>query len=464
MAINDLSKVFGIPSPTGTLDLTPRFQTSPATGTLGLEQPSTLQRAGSRISNNLARMGGYDPMQLSNAEQRKQARLAGLEELSYRLSQTAAKLSGDPARMQIAQQQEAQRIEAKQDQFKKRQIVEGPNGLKYYVNPDGSYERVFPGLEKTPSATDSTESERTRSRYLTLSEKPNLNQTEKLELRTLESQIFGVDLVPFFDNDRVQQATYTSAQIAKNPEIITEMEKQGLFSVGAKSAFATTGAKNPVNDMAENWLSQKSQLNAINDLAKLNYENRDSFTLAGGLANLVNTGIYQLESAERLSNLNKFADLNPEEYAKYNSRIDSLLDDKYRGILDKISQDRAVAKSIFLKLAYSTAKEIDPSGRLSDNDVKIAMDIIGQLGSNWKANIAVLENLAKTSNDNYLNRYQNQYGNLKTEEDINKAAKFGNLPQFLGGIDWRADGIQTPPPSAGIKPDIQAILNELGVN
>jgi hypothetical protein len=109
MAVNDLSKVFGIPSPTGTLDLTPQFQTSPATGTLGLEQPSTLKRAGSRISNNLARMGGYDPMQLSNAEERKRARLAGLQELSYRLSQTAAKLSGDPARMQIAQQQEAAR-------------------------------------------------------------------------------------------------------------------------------------------------------------------------------------------------------------------------------------------------------------------------------------------------------------------------------------------------------------------
>src|SRR6056300_554799 len=113
MAVNDLSKTFGIPSPTETLDLTPQFQTSPETGTLGLEQPSTLTRVGSRLSNNLIRMGGYDPMQLSNAEERRQARMAGLQELSYRLSQTAAKLSGDPARMQIAQQQEAQRIAAR---------------------------------------------------------------------------------------------------------------------------------------------------------------------------------------------------------------------------------------------------------------------------------------------------------------------------------------------------------------
>ena len=141
MAVNDLSKVFGIPSPTGTLDLTPQFQTSPATGTLGLEQPSTLQRAGSRISNNLARMGGYDPMQLSNAEQRKQARLAGLQELSYRLSQASAKLSGDPARMQIAQQQEAQRIEARQP--KELSLTAGRKDAEYFKTLTPEQQRQF---------------------------------------------------------------------------------------------------------------------------------------------------------------------------------------------------------------------------------------------------------------------------------------------------------------------------------
>lgn len=375
--------------------------------------------------------------------------------------------------MALEQMQEGKKKQEERSKLLKQFAQDPANQQKmpwlgdvYTLLGDKAADTIADNIVKSysPISDDSTESERTRSRYLTLSQKPNLNQTEKLELRALETNIFGNNLVPFFNSDGLQEKTYTSAQIAKNPEIITDMEKQGLFSVGAKSAFATRGVKNPTDDMAENWLTQKSQLNAINDLAKLNYENRDSFTLAGGLANLVNTGVYQLESAERLSNLNKFADLNPEEYAKYNSRIDSLLDSKYGNILDKISQDRAVAKSIFLKLAYSTAKEIDPSGRLSDNDVKIAMDIIGQLGANWKANIAVLENLAKTSSKNYLDRYQVQYGNLKTEEDINKAAKFGNLPQFLGGIDWRAGGIQTPPPISGIDPEIQAILNDLDID
>jgi len=378
--------------------------------------------------------------------------------------------------MALEQMQEGKKKKEERNRLLKQFAQDPANKQKmpwledvYTLLGDKAADTIADNIVKSysPISDDSTESERTRSRYLALSQKPNLNQTEKLELRTLETDIFGNDLVPFFDKNRIQRATYTSAQIGKNPEIITQMEEQGLFSVGAKSAFATAGAANPVDDMAENWLTSKSQLNAINDLARLNYENRDSFTLAGSLADLVNTGVYQLESARRLGNLNKFADLNPEEYAKYNSRIDSLLNDKYGNILNKISEDRAVAKSIFLKLAYSTAKEIDPSGRLSDNDVKIAMDIIGQLGANWKANIAVLENLAKTSKSNYIDRYNMQYNNLKKEADITKAKQYADLPQFLGGIDWRNEGVIAPASLQGsqlrIDPEIDKLLKNQGI-
>jgi len=132
--------------------------------------------------------------------------------------------------------------------------------------------------------------------------------------------------------------------------------------------------------------------------------------------------------------------------------------------LDQISQDRAVAKSIFLKLAYAIAKDIDPSGRLSDNDVKIAMGIIGNIGADWKSNLATLENLSKTSTRDYLNRYEIQYDNLKKEDDVVKAAKYGQLPKFLGGIDWRSGTTQSAQTSLGISPEIDAMLKELGVN
>ena len=152
--------------------------------------------------------------------------------------------------------------------------------------------------------------------------------------------------------------------------------------------------------MGDDFLQAQSQLNTYNDLASIIDENRDAFTVLGSIGNLINSARYEIQSAERLINLNNFQNNNPAEYSKLTASLEEGETDtgiSYSDILDKLSQDRAVAKSIFLKLAYGTAKEIDPSGRLSDNDVKIAMDILSNLGPNVDANLAVLENLAKTT-------------------------------------------------------------------
>jgi hypothetical protein len=152
-----------------------------------------------------------------------------------------------------------------------------------------------------------------------------------------------------------------------------------------------------------------------------------------------------------LANLDKLQ-TNKKEFTE----LDNMLDSKYGDILDKISQDRAVAKSIFLRLAYGTAKEIDPSGRLSDNDVKIAMDIIGSLGPNWKANLSTLESLASTTTREYSDKYKIRM-NRVGDENLEEANKYETIPQFLGGRDWRQSmptvGTQTPP-------NIQSILDK----
>lgn len=512
MAIEDITKAYGL------------VPTTSSTGTLGLKAPSPAARIGSRISSNLIKMGGYDPMALPYS-QRSQARSAGLKELADRLYGIGATFSGDPARMALYQEmQKAKQPKAgttslerfgvydakgnvvgsiaKSDAISVTKIEQNPNlylgplaapsvgtaqsSSRFSIidkktnQPIGSvlqsdFARIAeiekdPNLQIAPftgidaSGVQPTEFERLQSRYLDLSSKQNLTETQKLELRTLESKLFGTDLIPFFNEDGLQVTTITQAELAKDPDIINRLEEEGLFSVGAKSAFATKGVKSPLSDMAENYLDEKSQLNAINDLATIIYSDRDAFTLAGSLAGLVNTGRYQLESAARLAKLNDFAQLNPTEYAKYNERIDGLLDNQYGKILDQISQDRAVAKSIFLKLAYAIAKDIDPSGRLSDNDVKIAMSIIGELGADWKSNLSTLENLSKTSTRDYLDRYEIQYDNLKKEDDIAKAAKYGQLPKFLGGIDWRSGTTQTTQTSSGISPEIDAMLKELGID
>jgi hypothetical protein len=91
MAIEDITKAYGL------------VPTTPSTGTLGLEAPSPAARFGSKISGNLIKMGGYDPMALPYS-QRNKARNEGLRALAERLYGISAKLSGDPAKMALYQE------------------------------------------------------------------------------------------------------------------------------------------------------------------------------------------------------------------------------------------------------------------------------------------------------------------------------------------------------------------------
>ena len=420
--------------------------------------------------------------------------MQGLRQLADVLNIETARISGDPQRLQLAlgesqsrKLQEADNLinaeidklnipetqktllkaldtKSKADYIlggEKRKIIKGADGFQYYADTG---ERVLPNVVATPGE-DSTGFERNKSRYLALSSKQNLSEPEKIEKNILELELLGKDLIPFFNKEGQQVATLRQSEIGLNPNILTEMANKGLYTVGSRPGFAPKGVSSPLESMQQNYLDTTSQLDTINDLATIIYENKDAFTLAGGIADLVNTGIYQVESAARALDLDKFAQTNPQEYNKYQDRLNNLLDTKYGQILDKISADRGVAKSIFLKLAYSTAKEIDPSGRLSDNDVRIAMDIIGQLGANWKKNLSVVENLSKTRERQYLKRYELDFGNLTVDADKDLAGQYGDIPKFLGGIDWnsgQALGTQTTNNQSPF--DTDAILKDLGIN
>ena len=102
--------------------------------------------------------------------------------------------------------------------------------------------------------------------------------------------------------------------------------------------------------MGDDFLQAQSQLNTYNDLASIIDENRDAFTVAGSIGNLINSARYEIQSAERLINLNNFQNNNPAEYSKLTASLEEGETDtgiSYSDILDKLSQDRAVAKSIF---------------------------------------------------------------------------------------------------------------------
>lgn len=439
---------------------------------------------GQGIGRGLTKIGGYDPMQQVSPEEAARRRQEGLSALQRSLGRSSAILSGDPRRIALAEEQ-TQRAEQERarrqfvlenpqyaDMIKlqelgldprlaagtsvERKIIKGADGYNYYVNPDGSFERVLPGIQIPEDKSGDTEFERNQAAYNNLMNIP-VEGRSKEDLRNialLEKKLFGTPrVISFFDSEGnvVPEESITSIDLSLNPNILKEKADMGLSTVGQSPSITPKGAKSVMTLVRDDYLGAKSQIDTINDLASIIEQNKDAFTLAGGLANFVNSAKYQVQSAERLGNLAKLQQ-NEKEFTE----LDNLLDSKYGDVLDKISQNRAVAKSIFLRLAYGTAKEIDPSGRLSDNDVKIAMDIIGNLGPNWKANLSTLESLANRTQREYADKYKIRI-NRVVDEDLQEANKYENIPQFLGGRDWRQSmptiGTQTPP-------NIQSLLNK----
>ena len=334
-----------------------------------------------------------------------------LSQLASALNIATARLSGDPQRMQMALGlQESRKLQEQDRQWNDWIDLnvkdQGKAKLLRLLGREAGIKSIL------GSDANETEFDRARKEYLNLVNIPLEGRTaiQNRDIAILENKLFGAPrVIPFFSAEGENVESITSRDLAMNPNILKQKQDEGLFTVGQSPAVGVKGAKSPINLIRENYLETKGQVDTINDLANIIHENKDTFSLAGSIANLVNDARYQVKSADRLANLDKFRVGNPQEYKE----LETFLDKEYGENLDKISQDRAVAKSIFLRLAYGTAKEIDPSGRLSDNDVKIAMDIIGQLGANWKSNLATLENLTNQSTRSYNDAY-----NTKTFYDL----------------------------------------------
>jgi len=66
------------------------------------------KKIGQGYQRGLTEMGGYDPMQQVSPEEAERRRQEGMQSLQRSLGRATAILSGDPRRMQLAEQQEAQ--------------------------------------------------------------------------------------------------------------------------------------------------------------------------------------------------------------------------------------------------------------------------------------------------------------------------------------------------------------------
>jgi hypothetical protein len=105
-----------------------------------------LKSFGQRLGSGLTQVGGYDPMQQVSPEEAARRRLEGLSALQRGLGKSAAILSGDPRRIQLAEQQAQQ---AEQDKALREFVAQNPQYAQMYklFGPKGVQSKYISQLE-----------------------------------------------------------------------------------------------------------------------------------------------------------------------------------------------------------------------------------------------------------------------------------------------------------------------------
>ncbi len=303
---------------------------------------------------------------------------------------------------------------------KERRIVKGADGRNYY---EDTREMVLPNV---PISETSTEGERARTRLLELNSKPELTDSERSEIPMLKTIVYGEkEIIPFFnESGNVLNRVITNWDLSDDPNLTKKLSEQGYVTAGQKPSTIFSAQTNVGNEIGEKWENSTNTLNLINDLSKVLEEGRSSPSIAGALADVINTAGYQIKGFKDIS---IYQQEFPEEYDK---RV-QYMRDEHGSVLDKISADRGVTESIVMQLAYSLAKQNDPGGRLSDRDVDSAITIIGGSGANVDKRLATLKNLSGSivrKHETYLDRIGRQYNNNQTIKD--SVENFRDLPVF----------------------------------
>jgi hypothetical protein len=324
-------------------------------------------------------------------------------------------------------EQEARQLKA-QKELQRRDIYNNaPQNIQMMM--DYANANVSPAIINSlanASKDNRTEEERARDRLMQLNNNPKKSAQENYESDLLKTKLYGKkEIIPFFDaNGNPNTEVFTNWDLMDNPKLGEKLIKEGFVTVGSNPSGSFNAPTNANDEISQKWQDTRNTLNLVNDLAVVLDKGRDSPTLAGAIADLVNTGIYQVKSANKLLS---FQENYPKEYAEKVNYIQN----KHGNVLNKISSDRGIATSTVMRLAYSLAKQQDPGGRLSDKDVDAAIEMIGGSGANVDKRLSVLgalHNSLSGQHETYLETQRRKYpGNKSIQGTI---SRFTDLPTF----------------------------------
>ena len=382
---------------------------------------------GQGIGRGLTKIGGYDPMQQVSSEEAARRRQEGLAALQRSLGKSAAILSGDPQRLALAEEQMQQ---AKQDRLLRelgqdpryaeqikllragldprlaagtsveRKIIKGADGYNYYVNPDGSFERVLPGIQIPEDKSGDTEFERNIAELTRLKNIPTnqLTETDKRNIKIYENKLLKTTAPKIYqvvgpNNERAGLATY---------EEFTQGQATGIYPKGSTIVNIPTGTEAPEapkpevfsvenKPFADKWQAtsnlQQNLQNYTNELQKM-----DEAALTG-------VGAGTKFATSLIQNTQGFLKLASNDTKSFYD--DAVAKDSYTTVegtdlrerLKNVATQFGVNESQVRDLAYLFAAARGQEGRgLSDKDYENALQIVsGGVGKEGK--IAVIESV-----------------------------------------------------------------------
>ena len=190
------------------------------------------QGLGQRVGRGLTEIGGYDPMQQVSSEEAARRRQEGLAALQRSLGRSSAILSGDPRRMQLAEQQEQQ---AKQGRLL-QELGKDPryaDMIKLYEA--GLDPRMFaPKTTKGPSSYEEyirTDPTPTNEEYLDFLQKQKKAGATQINLDQKRDTIFA------------QEAAKAGFATKKEVDKQIELDKQLLSRVQMSKRLLQDGIK-----------------------------------------------------------------------------------------------------------------------------------------------------------------------------------------------------------------------------
>lgn len=171
---------------------------------------------GQRVGRGLTAVGGYDPMQQVSPEEAERRRQEGMQSLQRSLGRATAILSGDPKRMQLAEQQ--------------TQMAE-------------SEKRESELNKKLDDAIDNS----------------NLPQSQKNLLKSLNVKIKAQTLMQTFEPEKTlstsQRVSEIAAKVANDPNYKLTKQDELILQISRKADPLTRG----IEDISAEALSRYTQ-------------------------------------------------------------------------------------------------------------------------------------------------------------------------------------------------------------